>query len=128
MLQSRKSLGRAAALAGGLALGLLAGGAFAQDPVTLNVWSDTPRLTMFDLYDQTHDNVTLNVTTVSPADLIAKIQLAMQAKSEIPDVIFMSDIGYTAQLSTRRSNDLMDLTHKVLGPAFGCRKGLADGT
>ncbi|MDB5539487.1 MAG: hypothetical protein JWQ89_1214 [Devosia sp.] len=104
---------RTAALAGGLGLGLMAGAAMAQDAVTLNVWSDTPRLTMFDLYDKTHDNVTLNVTTVAPADLIAKIQLALQAKSEIPDVIFMSDIGYTAQLSTRRSNYLMDLTDKV---------------
>lgn len=100
-----------AALAGGFSL--IAGAALAQDQVTLNVWSDTPRLTMFDLYDKTHDGVTLNVTTVAPADLIAKIQLAMQAKSEIPDVIFMADIGYTAQLSTRRSNYLMDLTDKV---------------
>jgi multiple sugar transport system substrate-binding protein len=102
-----------AALAGGMILAATAGVANAQDAVTLNVWSDTPRLTMFDLYDKTHDNVTLNVTTVAPADLIAKIQLALQAKSEIPDVIFMSDIGYTAQLSTRRSNYLMDLTDKV---------------
>ena len=102
-----------ALLAGGLALATLAGPAVAQDAVTLNVWSDTPRLTMFDLYDQTHDNVTLNVTTVAPADLIAKIQLALQAKSEIPDVIFMSSIDYSAQLSTRRSNYLMDLTDKV---------------
>ncbi|MDB5586606.1 MAG: hypothetical protein JWP26_1576 [Devosia sp.] len=104
---------RAAALMGGMMLGATAGVASAQDAVTLNVWSDTPRLTMFDLYDKTHDAVTLNVTTVAPADLIAKIQLALQAKSEIPDVIFMSDIGYTAQLSTRRSNYLLDLTDKV---------------
>jgi multiple sugar transport system substrate-binding protein len=104
---------RTAAFAGGIALGLVAGTSMAQDAVTLNVWSDTPRLTMFDLYDKTHDNVTLNVVTVAPVDLIAKIQLAMQAKSEIPDVIFMADIGYTAQLSTRRSNFLMDLTDKV---------------
>lgn len=102
-----------ALLAGGLAVATLAAPAVAQDAVTLNVWSDTPRLTMFDLYDQTHDNVTLNVTTVAPADLIAKIQLALQAKSEIPDVIFMSSIDYAAQLSTRRSNYLMDLTDKV---------------
>jgi ABC-type glycerol-3-phosphate transport system substrate-binding protein len=100
-------------MAASVALGLMAGAAMAQDAVTLNVWSDTPRLSMFDLYDKTHDNVTLNVTTVAPADLIAKIQLALQAKSEIPDVIFMSDIGYTAQLSTRRSNYLLDLTDKV---------------
>jgi ABC-type glycerol-3-phosphate transport system substrate-binding protein len=102
-----------ALLAGGLAVATLAAPAVAQDAVTLNVWSDTPRLTMFDLYDQTHDNVTLNVTTVAPADLIAKIQLALQAKSEIPDVIFMSSIDYAAQLSTRRSNYLMDLTDEV---------------
>jgi ABC-type glycerol-3-phosphate transport system substrate-binding protein len=102
-----------AAIALGTALGLMSWGALAADPVTLNVWSDTPRLTMFDLYGKTHANVKLNVVTVAPADLVAKIQLALQAKSEIPDVIFMSDIGYTAQLSTRRSNYLMDLTDKV---------------
>lgn len=107
------SIKKSAALAGGIALSLVAGGAFAADPVTLNVWSDTPRLDMFELYGKTHDNVKLNVTTVAPENLIAKIQLAMQAKSEIPDVIFMADIGYTAELSTRRSNYLMDLTDKV---------------
>ena len=103
----------AAAIAGGLAVGLVAGAAFAADPVTLNVWSDPVRLTMFDLYDKTHDNVTLNVTTIDPAGLVAKIQLGMQSKSEVPDVIFMNDIGYAAQLSTRRSNYLLDLTGKV---------------
>jgi ABC-type glycerol-3-phosphate transport system substrate-binding protein len=92
---------------------LLASGAIAQDAVTLNVWSDTPRLDAFAAYDASHDGVTLNVTTVSPADLVTKIQLAMQAGSDIPDVIFMSDINYAAQLSTRRSNYLMDLTTLV---------------
>lgn len=106
-------LGKSLALAGALAVSLPAGGALAQDAVTLNVWSDTPRLAGFEAYDKSHDNVTLNIVTVSPADLIAKIQLAMQAKSEIPDVIFMSDIGYTSQLSTRRSNYLMDLTDRI---------------
>ncbi len=81
--------------------------------MTLNVWSDTPRLDGFAAYDAGHDNVTLNVTTVAPADLVTKIQLAMQAGSDIPDVIFMSDINYAAQLSTRRSNYLMDLTSLV---------------
>jgi ABC-type glycerol-3-phosphate transport system substrate-binding protein len=113
MFKLKAGIGRAMAIAGGLTLGLLASGTFAADPVALNVWSDTPRLTMFALYGSTHPNVTLNVTTVAPADLVAKIQLALQAKSQIPDVIFMSDIGYTAQLSTRRANYLMDLTDKV---------------
>ena len=101
---------KALAFGGGLAL--LAGTAMAQE-VTLNVWSDPVRLTMFDLYDKTHDNVKLNVTTIDPAGLVAKIQLGMQSKSEVPDVIFMNDIGYAAQLSTRRSNYLLDLTDKV---------------
>ena len=95
---------------GGLAA--IAAPAMAQE-VTLNVWSDPVRLTMFDLYDKTHDNVKLNVTTIDPAGLVAKIQLGMQSKSEVPDVIFMNDIGYAAQLSTRRSNYLLDLTDKV---------------
>ena len=68
---------RAAAIAGSMALGLFAGAAIAADPVTLNVWSDPVRLKMFDLYDKTHDNVTLNVTTIDPAGLVAKIQLGM---------------------------------------------------
>lgn len=87
--------------------------ALAQDAVTLNVWSDTPRLPTFAAYDAARDNVTLAVTTVAPADLLAKIQLAMQAGTEMPDAIFMSDIAYTAQLSTRTSNYLMDLTSLV---------------
>lgn len=104
-------LGRSAlAIAGGITL--MAGTAVAQE-VTLNVWSDPVRLTMFDLYDQTHDNVKLNVTTIDPAGLVAKIQLGMQSRSEVPDVIFMNDIGYAAQLSTRRSNYLLDLTGLV---------------
>lgn len=97
-------------VAGGL---MLAAGAAVAEEITLNVWSDPVRLTMFDLYDKTHDNVKLNVTTIDPAGLVAKIQLGMQSKSEVPDVIFMNDIGYAAQLSTRRSNYLLDLTGKV---------------
>lgn len=104
-------LGRSVlAIAGGL---MLVGGTAVAQEVTLNVWSDPVRLTMFDLYDKTHDNVKLNVTTIDPAGLVAKIQLGMQSKSEVPDVIFMNDIGYAAQLSTRRSNYLLDLTGKV---------------
>ncbi len=97
----------------GLAGLFLSTTAMAQDAVTINVWSDTPRLDAFAAYDASHDNVTLNVVTVAPADLVTKLQLAMQADSEIPDVIFMSDINYAAQLSTRRSNYLMDLTDIV---------------
>lgn len=107
-IQGRGALG--GVVAGGL---MLAAGAAVAEEITLNVWSDPVRLTMFDLYDKSHDNVKLNVTTIDPAGLVAKIQLGMQSKSEVPDVIFMNDIGYAAQLSTRRSNYLLDLTGKV---------------
>ena len=83
-------LGKGGLVVGGL---MLTAGAAAAQEVTLNVWSDPVRLTMFELYDQTHDNVKLNVTTIDPAGLVAKIQLGMQSKSEVPDVIFMNDIG-----------------------------------
>ena len=85
----------------------------AADPVTLTIWSDTPRLATFEAYDKAHDDVTLKVVTVAPNDLVAKLQLSMQAKSEIPDAIFMADIGYTAALSNRRTDYLMDLTDIV---------------
>ena len=103
-----KQVVAAAALVTGFATAALAG-----DPVTLTVWSDTARLSLFAAYDAFHDNVTLNVVTVEPGDLLAKIQLGMQSGTEVPEVIFMSDIGYTAQLATRGSNYLMDLSGKV---------------
>lgn len=96
-----------------LMAGLMVPAAMAQDVVSLNVWSDTPRLAMFEDYDAKHDNVELKLTTVAPADLLAKIQLALQSGSEVPDVIFMSSIDYMAQLTTRRSNYLLDLSDKI---------------
>lgn len=105
-----KSIG---ATAGALAAALVAGGAIAQEPISLTVWSDTPRLTYFEAYDKANDDIDLTVVTVAPADLVAKLQLSMRAGSDIPDVIFMSSIDYGAQLSTRRSNYLMDLTEKI---------------
>ncbi|WP_421724667.1 ABC transporter substrate-binding protein [Bauldia sp.] len=99
-----------------LATALTAGAAVAEDPISLTVWSDTPRLTYFEAYDKANEDIDLTVVTVAPADLVAKLQLSMRAGSDIPDVIFMSSIAYGAQLSTRRSNYLMDLTDKVPQP------------
>lgn len=103
---------RGALMAGGV-MTLIGSAALAQDAVTLTVWSDTPRLPTFAAYDEARENVTLNVVTVDPGDLLAKLQLAMQAGTEMPDAIFMADIGFTSQLSTRTSNYLMDLTSLV---------------
>jgi len=93
-------------------LALPAGMANAQD-ITLSVWSDTPRLPTFEAYDAAHEGVALDVLTIDPGELVGRIQLALQAGSELPDVIFMSDIGFTAQLSTRGSDYLLDLTDLV---------------
>lgn len=101
------------AAATGMAAMLSVGAAQAQDTISLTVWSDTPRLTYFEAYDQANENIELDVVTVAPADLVAKLQLSMRGGSDMPDVIFMSSIDYGAQLSTRRSNYLMDLTDKV---------------
>ncbi len=109
----RRNPGTRATLTATLAtLALSSGMASAQD-ITLSVWSDTPRLPTFEAYDAAHDGVSLNILTIDPGELVGRIQLALQAGSELPDVIFMSDIGFTAQLSTRGSNYLLDLTDLV---------------
>lgn len=104
--------GKLLGLAGGIGLALLASGAFAADPVKINVWSDTPRLPTFKAYQDAHPDIKLNVTTIGD-DLVAKLQLALRAKSQIPDVIFMADVNYGAMLSNRRADYLMDLTTAV---------------
>ncbi|MCC5976019.1 MAG: extracellular solute-binding protein [Rubellimicrobium sp.] len=103
---------RKAALLGAAALGLTAGAALAET-VTLSVWSDQPRLPSFERFDALDNGVDLDILIVDPGDLVSRLQLGMQAGSELPDVIFMSDIGFTAQLSTRGSNFLLELNDLV---------------
>jgi ABC-type glycerol-3-phosphate transport system substrate-binding protein len=98
---------------GGMALAVVAGGALAADPVPLTIWSDTPRLPTFQAYEAAHPDVKVNLVTIAPEQLVAKIQLAMRAHSDMPDAIFMADVNYAAMLSTRRSDYLMDLTTAV---------------
>ncbi|MCV6591576.1 MAG: ABC transporter substrate-binding protein [Silicimonas sp.] len=82
-------------------------------PVKLTVWSDTARIEPFKAFDTAHDNVELEIVTVAPPDQVAKLQLAMRSGDDVPDVIFMAELQQIAQLSTRRSNYLMDLSDKV---------------
>jgi multiple sugar transport system substrate-binding protein len=103
--------GRALGLAGALVL-VAAGAAVAADPVALTVWSDTPRLPTFAAYQKAHPDVKLDVVTIGD-DMVAKLQLALRAKSQIPDVIFMADVNFASMLATRRANYLMDLTNAV---------------
>lgn len=105
--------GRFSGLLAGLAMALVSSVAVAQDMVPLTVWSDTPRLPTFEAYQEAHEGVDLKVVTVAPENLVAKLQLAMRAKSDMPDAIFMSDVNYGAMLATRRTNYLMDLSDVV---------------
>ncbi len=84
----------------------------AQDEVSLTVWTDTPRQSMFEEYDRQHDNVSLDIS-VQGADIVQKIQLALRSGSGIPDVIFMADVSWGAQLKTRRTDYLLTLDDLV---------------
>ena len=103
---------RKPALRLGAALSLVGAAAQAQD-TTLTVWSDPTRASVFEEYAAADNGVTLDVITVAPDELVTKLQLAMRAGSDVPDVIWMSTIDVAAQLSTRRSDYLMDLTGMV---------------
>lgn len=92
---------------GGVAMSFAATAVQAQTEIV--VWSDTPRLPIFEAYDKAHPDVTFKTLTVSDDELVTKLQLAMRAKSEVPDVIFMASTPHAAQLSTRRTNYLLDL-------------------
>lgn len=92
---------------GGASLAIAAVPAQAQTEIV--VWSDTPRLPIFEAYDEAHPDVVFKTLTVSDDELVTKLQLAMQANAEVPDVIFMASTPHPALLSTRRSNYLMDL-------------------
>lgn len=92
---------------------IIAAGAAHAEPVKLTIWSDTARLEPFAKFDAAHDNIELDVVTVAVPDQTAKLQLAMQSGDDIPDVIFIADLTQIAQLSTRRSNYLADLTDLV---------------
>lgn len=96
------------------AAALIAGNAIAE-PVKLTVWSDTARIEPFKAFDAAHDDIELDIVTVAPPDQTAKLQLAMRSGDDVPDVIFMAELQQIAQLSTRRSNYLMDLSDKVDG-------------
>ena len=63
--------GKWAGLCGGVAVAVAAtafaaAAALAADPVTINVWSDTPRLPAFAAYQKAHPDVKLKVTTIAP--------------------------------------------------------------
>ncbi|WP_136661271.1 extracellular solute-binding protein [Nitratireductor sp. XY-223] len=95
------------------ATAVLAAGVAKAEPVKLTVWSDTARIEPFKAFDAAHDNIELEIVTVAPPDQTAKLQLAMRSGDDVPDAIFMAELQQIAQLSTRRSNYLMDISDKI---------------
>lgn len=100
-------------LACGVALAALVAAPALADPIKLTVWADTARVEPFKAFDAAHDDIDLDIVTVAPPDQTAKLQLAMRSGDDVPDVIFMAELTQVAQLSTRRSNYLMDLSKSV---------------
>ena len=93
---------------------LLAGMAGAMPAhADLLVWSDATRVPAFERYQKTHPNAALRVVTVDPNTIVAKIRVAMMARAEVPDIIFITSINIPAQLTSRGANYLLDLTPLV---------------
>lgn len=101
---------------GALTMSLVATSALAQTKIT--VWTDTARVSTFEAYDEAHPDVEFEMLTVDKDELVTKLQLAMRAKADVPDVIFMSSSNHPAQLSTRRTNYLADITETVPQDVF----------
>lgn len=83
------------------------------EEVQLTVWSDTARIAAYEAFDAAHDSIALDIVTVAPAEQTAKLQLALRSGDGVPDAIFMAELTQIAQLSTRRSDYLMDLTGMI---------------
>lgn len=79
----------------------------------LLVWSDPDRLYAYEAYDAARDDIDLEIVTVANNEVTTKLQLALQSGEGIPDVIWMANLDFAAQLSTRRVNYLMDISGKV---------------
>ena len=93
--------------------GLITAAAASAENIKLTVWSDPVRLPIYEAFDNARDKIDLDIVTVAHKDTVTKLQLALQAGTSIPDVVWMADVNYAAQISTRRVNYLMDLSDKV---------------
>ena len=101
---------------GALSISLLATTAHAQTKI--RVWTDTARIVTFKAYQAAHPGVELDLLTVANTELVTKLQLALRANADVPDVIFMASTNHQAQLSTRDPNYLMDLTQVIPQKVF----------
>lgn len=96
----------------GLTGAMFAFGAAAED-VKLLVWGDPVREPFYQAFADTKEGVDIEMVSVSNQELITKLQLALRSGEGIPDAIFMADVNFAAQLSTRRADYLMELNEKI---------------
>ncbi|WP_082092782.1 ABC transporter substrate-binding protein [Devosia epidermidihirudinis] len=108
---NRKLAGLGLGLLAGAAIVLSATAAMAQDRLT--VWTDVVRQSQIEAYKALHPEVTIDVQTVAPEEVVSKLQVLMRAKGAIPDLIWMADSNFASRLSTRLSNYLMDISDLI---------------
>lgn len=106
-----KTLIKTLAIAGILGAGVTS--LAAQETTKLLVWGDPVREPFYQAFDQSRDDIEVEMVSVATNEIITKLQLALQSGEGVPDAIFMPDVNMAAQLSTRRANYLMELSDKV---------------
>src|SRR5688500_6026260 len=114
---SRRVIGIVAT--GAFALSAIVPGAvLAQDKPTVLVWTDAVRQPGFEAYrDSVADTVDVTVELVAQQDILPKIQLANQAGSGHPDVIFAQP-NEIAIYQSPQVNFAMEWTPELAGEGF----------
>jgi len=97
----------------GCVAALFSTGVAAQDTTKLLVWTDPPREPFYKAFDESRDDIELEIVTVAKNEMITKLQLALRSGEGVPNTLFMPDTNMAAQISTRRVNYLMELSDKV---------------
>ena len=70
--------------------GLIIASAASAENIKLTVWSDPVRLPIYEAFDNARDNIDLDIVTVAHKDTVTKLQLALQAGTSIPCLLYTS--------------------------------------
>ena len=77
------------------------------------IWSDPVRLPTFKTYAENHPNVDATIDTVAGDTFATKVQLAVRAKSGVPDALFAANTSLSAVFASKRQPYGMDLTDNI---------------
>lgn len=114
---SRRVIGAAVTAAFALSV-IVPGAVLAQDKPKVLVWTDAVRLPGFEAYrDSVADTVDVTVELVAQADILPKIQLANQAGSGHPDVVFAQP-NEIALYQSPQVNYALEWTPELAGEGF----------